>query len=332
MERNHSNVRAVKRSFSDKSALNRHLKAHDKRVAEHTFTCNTCNETFHNRAPYNAHLRTAHSTAQPARKRTAAEKDIDAPAAKKSRRSDQASASTASEPVPTSAAAASSSWEADPVLIPSNLVLSSEENIAQMYRQHWSQIRTRVSRQNRLQDGIIFACRQSVQLREQLSRIFADQTTVFKVNFAFGFILRNTETGALQYHHPSANSNLVFEQPFLVSNREDLERAIEEISHIDFLEWVRQQRPNSKWVVDLVTNVTWFVWKLRDHPIGRGSHLPGYIAENHGIAPLDRNRQTGKPYQDNLCFFRCLALHNGCHTKNLERIRSTITNSTEKPV
>ena len=27
----------------------------------------------------------------------------------------------------------------------------------------------------------------------------------------------------------------------------------------------------------------------------------------------------GKPHEENLCFFRCLALHNGCHTKNLER-------------
>ena len=53
--------------------------------------------------------------------------------------------------------------------------------------------------------------------------------------------------------------------------------------------------------------------------IGRGSHLPGYIAENHGIAALERNHNTGKPYEDNLCFFHCLALHNGCHTKNLER-------------
>ena len=142
---------------------------------------------------------------------------------------------------------------------------------------------------------------------------------MFKVNFAFGFILRNTETGALQYHHPSANNNLVLEQPFLVSNREALERLYQQIAEIDFLEWVRQQRPNSKWVVDLVTNVTWFVWKLRDHLIGRGSYLPGYIAENHGIATLDRNHNTDKPYQDNLCFFRCLALHNGCHTRNLER-------------
>ena len=34
---------------------------------------------------------------------------------------------------------------------------------------------------------------------------------------------------------------------------------------------------------------------------------------------MDRDIQRGKPYEDNLCFFRCLALHNGCHTKNLER-------------
>ena len=119
---------------------------------------------------------------------------------------------------------------------------------------------------------------------------------MFKVDFAFGIILRNTETGALQYHHPSANNNLVLEHPFLVSNREDLERAIGEISNIDFLEWVRQQRPNSKGGVDLITNVTWFVWKIRDHPIGRGKYLPHYLVEYRGIDALDRNIKRGKPY------------------------------------
>ena len=139
------------------------------------------------------------------------------------------------------------------------------------------------------------------------------------MNFAFGFILRNTETGALQYHHPSANNNFVLEQPFQISNQDDLDRAIQEITNIDFLEWIRQQRPNSKWVVDLTTNVTWFVTKIRDHPIGRGKYLPGHIVNNRGIDALETNANTGKPYEDNLCFFRCLALHNGCHTKNVER-------------
>ena len=82
---------------------------------------------------------------------------------------------------------------------------------------------------------------------QQLSRIFADQTKVFKVNFSFGFILYNTEMGALQNHHPSPNSNLAFEQPLPLSNRDDLERPLKEISNIYFLVWVYQQRQR-KWV------------------------------------------------------------------------------------
>ena len=181
--------------------------------------------TFHNRAPYNAHIRTAHSTPQPAaaRKRPAT-KTSDAPSSKTSKRSEQASANTASEPSTTtqftpqpSTATAGSSWEANPVLIPTNLVPSSETDIADVYRQHWPQIRTRFSHHNRLQDWYNFRLStiSPTALREQLSRTFSHQPTVFKVNFAFGFILRNTETGALQYHHPSANNNLVLEQPFL---------------------------------------------------------------------------------------------------------------------
>ena len=108
----------------------------------------------------------------------------------------------------------------------------------------------------------------------------------------------------------------MLEQPFLVSNQD---RLYQQVNNIDFLEWIRQHRPNSKWVVDLVTNVTWFVWKIRDHPISRGKYLRGYIVDNPGITPMDRNIQRGKTYENNLCFFRCLALHNSCHTKNLER-------------
>ena len=133
----------------------------------------------------------------------------------------------------------------------------------------------------------------------------------FQNQLRLGFILRNTETGALQYHHPSANNNLVLEQPFIISDQADLDHLYQQIAEIDFLEWVRQEKPNSKWVVDMVTNATWFVWKLQDHQ--------GYIVDNYGLDTLENDKNTGKPYQGNLCFFPCLALHNGCHTKNLEQ-------------
>ena len=159
------------KSFTQKSHLNRHLKAHDKRIAERRFTRATWGETFHNRTPFNVHVHTAHQQQTGNRKRSSTTSN-DAPATKKSKRTDQASTNTAaSEPSATpqsapqaSAATAGSSWEADPVLIPSNLLSSSDEDVAQTYRQHWSQIRTRFSRHNKLQDcGTVSACLPSTQ-------------------------------------------------------------------------------------------------------------------------------------------------------------------------
>ena len=138
----------------------------------------------------------------------------------------------------TSAENTIASWQPDPILIPTRFVSSGEADIAQMYRQHWPQIWTRFSRQNRLQDWYNFRLStiSPTALREQLNRIFADQPTLFKINLSFGFILRNTETAAPQYHHPSANNNLVLEQPFLISNQADLDRLYEQVNNIDFLE------------------------------------------------------------------------------------------------
>ena len=88
---------------------------------------------------------------------------------------------------------------------------------------------------------------------------------------------------------------------------------------MDVFELANQQRPNSKWVVMDITNATFYVTKLRDHPIGRSTRLPKYVLENPAIVSLDCNEHTGLPYKDKLCFFRCLALHRGCHPHNLER-------------
>ena len=91
-------------------------------------------------ARHNAHIRTAHQPATATRKHTA-QKTTDSPFAKRSKRSDQASTSTTSQPTPiTSAENTSASWQPDPILIPTNFVSSGEADIAQMYRQHWPQI------------------------------------------------------------------------------------------------------------------------------------------------------------------------------------------------
>ena len=118
------------------------------------------------------------------------------------------------------------------------------------------------------------------ELVDDVEQIFQDQTSVFKLNLSFGFVLFNNDTEQMQYHHSSANINRVFEAPFLIRNREDLDQVRSTLENLDVFEWAKQQRPNLKWVVMDITNATFYVTKLRDHPIGRSTRLPKYVLEN----------------------------------------------------
>lgn len=190
------------------------------------------------------------------------------------------------------------------------------------YRRHWGQIRTRFARGHKLLNWYNFrlSSLDPEILIQQLHQVFNDQDKVFKLNISFGFLLRNIESNQLQYHYASRNNNNVFDEPFQISTFADVQPVNVALRNLDILEWARQLRPNSKWIVDQVTNVTYFVTKVVDHPIGRGkTTLPHYIVENRGIDPLDCDKRTAIPYEDNLCFFRALALYNGAHLKNLER-------------
>ena len=181
---------------------------------------------------------------------------------------------------------------------------------SQLHRQHWRAIRTRQNRGNRVQDWYNYRL-SSMDMGEfstYVEHIFEDQTTVFKLNLSFGFVLFNNDTEQMQYHHSSANNNRVFDTPFQIRNRQDLDQVRAALENLDVFEWARQQRPNSKWVVMDITNATFYVTKLRDHPIGRSVRLPSWTVKKNGL-----------PYKDKLCLFRCLALHRGCHPHNLER-------------
>jgi len=212
-------------------------------------------------------------------------------------------------------------FASDPLGMPSTLYTEVDPDIRETIQNHWRQIRTRQSRHNRLQDWYSYrlTAQGHQQFPEYLRQILADQSSVFKINLAFGYILRNNETDALQYYHASSNNHLVLDEPYQITNHNDLQALIEVLGNIDFIEWIKQQRINSKWIVDWVTNVTFFVTKIRGHPIGKATTLPPYILNNKAVLSLECDANSGTPYQDWLCFFRCLAVHHGCHLKNLHR-------------
>jgi hypothetical protein len=54
----------------------------------------------------------------------------------------------------------------------------------------------------------------------------------------------------------------------------------------DILEYIRQQRPDTKWVVHLLTNVTFYLNKLIQHPIGARVVVSGFFLRKQGLVCL----------------------------------------------
>ena len=158
------------------------------------------------------------------------------------------------------------------------------------------------------------------ELQEPLRQLFEEQTTDFKVNLSFGFILKQKVTGRLRYYHSSNNCcGRLLEEPSLITNRGDFDRFLARIQESDILQWANAQRPNSDWVCEHVTNATFFLNRIVQHPIGCvGVTLPDYVKHNKAIVGLEKDHHRNATYNDNPCVFRCLALHQGCDVRHLE--------------
>ena len=204
--------------------------------------------------------------------------------------------------------------------------LSTE--LLDVVRAHWSTIRTRVTR-GPLQCRYDYRLTtlDTTVLETPLKNVFQEQTTAFKINLSYGFILRNKNTGQYKYYHPSCNCcGRYLDEPSLITNSKDFDKFLERIRETDVLQWAINQRPDSAWVCELVTNVTFFVNRIIEHPIGcvGMTDLPMYIKKNKAVIALDTEPQYTKRYNDNLCLFRCLALHRGCERRRLEPAVETL--------
>ena len=202
-------------------------------------------------------------------------------------------------------------------------------------QENWGSIRTYVARgpvQTRYNHRL--TTMDTRELQEPLRQLFEEQTTSFKVNLSFGFILKQKVTGRLRYYHSSNNCcGRLLEEPSLITNRADFDSFLERIREPDILQWAIAQRPNSDWVCELVTNVTFFLNRIVQHPIGCvGVTLPDYVKNNKAIVGLTKD-EHGVTYNDNLCLFRCLALHRGCDVRRLETTVVTLyAKYTDTPV
>ena len=205
----------------------------------------------------------------------------------------------------------------DPVLaVPVENAANDELSsaIRDAVRENWGSVRTHVVNgpvQTRYNHRLTSL--DTRDLHDQLFLLFEEQTTAFKVNVSFGFILKQKATSRLRYYHSSNNCcGRYLEEPSLITNRDDFESFLERIREPDILQWAVAQRPNSNWVCEHVTNATFFLNRIDDHPIGCvGVALPDYVKHNKAIVGLEKDRYHMTTYNDNLCLFRWLALHLG---------------------
>ena len=140
-------------------------------------------------------------------------------------------------------------------------------------------------------------------------------------------MLRNKNTDRYRYYHASCNCcGRYLDETSLIANSKDFDEFLERIREADVLQWAINQRPDSAWVYELVTNATFFVNRIIDHPIGCVGMrpLPVYIKKNKAVVGLEADLNHGRRYGDNLCLFRCLALQRGCDLRRLKPAVKTL--------
>ena len=105
-------------------------------------------------------------------------------------------------------------------------------------------------------------------------------------------------------------NNTVIERSKLVCTPDDITKLKEKLQKKDIVELCTRERANTKWKFCKLTNLTVFAVLLKDVPMGcNDSVLPQPLLKNQNVSYLTFEKNTIKPYNDNLCLFRAVALH-----------------------
>ena len=103
-------------------------------------------------------------------------------------------------------------------------------------------------------------------IKKKLDLVFKGPKCAAKVNFAFGFVLKNVEDGSCRYFYDHEN-NTVMERSKLVCTPENITKLKEKLQKMDIVDCTRE-RANTKWKFYKLTNLTVFAALLKDKPMG----------------------------------------------------------------
>ena len=168
-----------------------------------------------------------------------------------------------------------------------------------------------------------------------MKEIYHHQNHAFKINLSFSFILQHRETLEYRYFYASNNEQLL-KSPRLIHNQRDLQNLLNHLAAKDFPSHLKDQRPNTKWVIERIVNLRIHL-VLTTYPLGKPPHLPNYIKNNRYIIGLEKDNNHAYRYKDHLCFFRCLAIgkfgktYHNCNQKAKELFQDYCQHFRVKP-
>ena len=91
---------------------------------------------------------------------------------------------------------------------------------------------------------------------------------------------------------------------------DDITNLKKKLQKMDIVDLCTRERGNTEWKFYKVTNLTVFAALLKDVPMGcKDCVLPEPLLKNQNVNCLTFEKKTRKPYSDNLCLFRAVALH-----------------------
>ena len=140
-------------------------------------------------------------------------------------------------------------------------------------------------------------------IREHMTRIYTHDATqnAFKIEIAAGVILRHSETGHTRYFRPESNA-FILDSPLVITDYNTLQDAIEILIQSGLDNMIRSFRPDTKYVVQMITQLNYYSWALA-FPLGaKVDIVPQHIRENRSI--MSRTSIDG---YDNCCIFVALS-------------------------
>ena len=148
---------------------------------------------------------------------------------------------------------------------------------------------------------------EALTLSQKVNTVF-ELKCAAKLNFAFGFVLKDVD-GICRYYYAHENNTLM-ERSKLVATKEDLVKIKNVLSNTDVVEACSKEREPTKWKFYKLTNVTVFAALLREVPVVfKDAILTESLTKSYTVNCPTCEERIRKPYNENLWLFRALALH-----------------------